>query len=78
MDQLLLLGSGLLGGLIQKHVFKWLPNKFIPYINVVGSMVAGHYMPGVGAEQGAFIGLASVGTHQAVKIPAKAATGKSI
>lgn len=76
-SQLVLLLSGLLGGLIQKHVLKRLPNNVIPYINIIGSAVAGHFT-GVGAIQGATIGAAGIGIHQTAKIPLKNATGKSI
>lgn len=72
-----LLGSTVGLGLVQKHVIKRLPNNLIPYINViVGSVLAPAF--GIPAETGAGVGLAATGLHQAVKIPVKSATGKSI
>lgn len=65
------------GGLIQKHLLPNLPNKYIPYINIVGSAIAGHFT-GAGIGTGALIGASGVGIHQTIKIPVKEVTGKSI
>jgi len=72
-----LLGSTVGVGLIQKHVIKRLPNSLIPYINtVIGTVLAPAF--GLPPEQGALVGMASVGAHQTIKIPVKSVTGKSI
>lgn len=78
MSSIVELLAALMGtGLIQKHVLKKLPNGVIPYIQMGIGMVGGHFL-GINPAQGALIGLASTGAHQVVKIPVKAATGKSI
>lgn len=68
-------------GLVQKHVFKWLPNWSIPWTNLVLTSAVGYAMTGdvkqgiewgIGAAGGATLG------HSLVKGPIKEKTGYSI
>jgi len=78
MSSIVELLAALMGtGLIQKHVLRKLPNRAIPYVQVGLGILGGQFL-GIPANQAALVGLASIGAHQAIKIPVKAATGKSL
>ena len=77
MNPLELFGILMGTGVIQKHVFSKLPNNVIPYIQVLLGGIGGH-VTGMGASEGLMLGAASIGAHQAVKIPTKKITGKSV
>ena len=77
MDPLQLFGILMGTGLVQKHVLSRLPNNLIPYIQMLLGGLGGHFT-GMGASEGLMLGAASIGAHQAVKIPTKKITGKSV
>jgi hypothetical protein len=77
--------GGLVIGPILKHFFNGskkyrpqIPNNAIPYIIGLGSVIAGGTVPGMDVVSGGVAAAAAVGTHQAVKIPVKKVTGKSL
>jgi len=77
--------GGVVIGPLLKHFFNGskkyrpnIPNNAIPYIIGLGSVLAGGAVPGMTVVDGGVAAAAAVGTHQAVKIPVKSATGFSL
>jgi len=69
----------LVAGLVQKHVFKKLPNNVIPYTSMAIA-TGGYMLAGAGLKEalgmGVLTGASATGTHQAVKILVRGATQK--